>query len=56
MEYESGFAFWIDLCIQFGKHDAIQVANSYLECPVRPGDKEEEVFRNELRDAMKEGL
>lgn len=53
MEYESGFAFWIDLCIQFGKEDAVHVANSYLECPVAPGDAKEEKFRSELRSAMK---
>jgi len=52
MEYSSGFAFWIDLVTQFGKKDAVQVANNYLDCPVRPGDKEEEAFRKELRDAM----
>lgn len=50
--YESGYAFWLDLVIQFGAWDAKQVASNYLECPVADGDDEEVTFRNELRDAM----
>lgn len=51
-KYESGYAFWLDLVIQFGVGDAKQVASNYFECPVADGDDEEVTFRNELRDAM----
>lgn len=51
-QYDSGYAFWMDLVEQFGKRDAKAVANNYLECPMAPGDAEEEQFRRELRDAM----
>lgn len=50
--YDSGYAFWTDLISQFGKRDAEKVAKNYLDCPVRPGDKEEEEFRRELLKAM----
>lgn len=51
-KYESGYAFWLDLVIQFGKKDAVQVASNYFDCPFRDGDTEEVKFREELRDAM----
>lgn len=51
-QYESGYAFWLDLVIQFGAGDAKQVASNYLECPVADGDEGEAKFREELRDAM----
>lgn len=53
--YASGFAFWLDLVEQFGRRDAKAVANNYLECPMAPGDAEEEQFRRELRSAMERG-
>ena len=51
-QYESGYAFWLDLVIQFGKNGAVKVANNYFDCPVADGDTEEARFREELRDAM----
>ena len=55
MNYSSGFEFWLDLVEQFGKKDAVKVANNYLECPVHPGDEEEIAFRRELRSGMEGG-
>lgn len=51
-KYESGYAFWLDLVIQFGKNGAVKVANNYFDCPVADGDEGEVKFRNELREAM----
>lgn len=55
MNYSSGFEFWLDLVEQFGKKDAVKVANNYLECPIHPGDEEEIAFRRELRSGMEGG-
>ena len=51
-QYESGYAFWLDLVIQLGKNGAVKVANNYFDCPVADGDDGEVKFREELRDAM----
>lgn len=49
----SGFDFWRDLVIQFGKEKAVPVANSYLDIPLdEEEDPDEFTFRCELYRAM----
>lgn len=51
MEYTTGYEFWNSLAMQFGG-EAVDVANRYLDLPMKSGDTEELQFRKELYSAV----
>ena len=50
--YKNGFEFWRDLVAQFGKVEAVRVANDYLDIRNDWNDREEYRFKCELYRAM----
>ncbi len=46
--YKDGFDFWADLLREYGKEEALRIANSYLDMQIHNTDTEEHIFCCEL--------
>lgn len=51
--YESGFDFFRDLVMTYGREEAIGIANRYLDMQIKNTDPEEYQFCCELYQATK---
>jgi len=51
--YNTGFDFWRDLLIKYGRQEARRIANSYLDMQAHNDSAEELQFCKELYAAMK---
>lgn len=52
--YNTGFDFFKDLCIDYGKEEAIKLANSYLDMQIKNKDHGEFQFCCELYKAVQQ--
>lgn len=52
--YDTGFDFFRDLVISYGKEEAVKLANSYLDMQIKNQDPEEFTFCCELYQAVQQ--
>lgn len=52
--YNNGFEFFQDLIDTYGKKQALQIANKYLDMQIKNTDKEEYIFCCELYRATQQ--
>ena len=52
MNYETGFDFFRDLVANYGKEEAVKIANAYLDMQIHNSDPDEFTFCCELFRAI----